>query len=306
MEKLFELEAKLKKAKEELEKNASMGYGNDAQTGMPAGTADVNMAKEEDCDDKIEDKMDEHNEKKHGEAKDEDSAKKSDIPKEITDQPSSEIIADNDPEQKPKSGEKWIKKSNESLSFNSGGQWSLNKALVADMRPDGEFDVPVKEVYDGDDEFVHVGNRGVDGDDKGKTEKLADKEKKMSTTGSSTKRTETKLNEYDRKTTNTTSGKKVPWGKSKEESITLSKNGQWSLIKNDYPSDSKHGKMINDLAHARAKESSGLDPAKIESLRDDNTYYGHHEQHSNELYRMKPHEIEYHHTKTFGRKKKPK
>ena len=172
MKKLLELEEKLKKAREELEKNMMMGYGgNSPTTGMPAGTADVNMAKEEDCEEKIDEKMDEHNEEKHGEAKDEDSAKKSDIPKEITDQTAGEIIAD---QEKPKPMEK-----SETLTFNPGGQWSLEKAIVMDQKPDGEFDVPVKEVYDGDDEFVHVGNRGVDGDDKGKTEKLADKEQRM-------------------------------------------------------------------------------------------------------------------------------
>ena len=161
MKKLLELEATLRKAREELEKNAQMGYGNDAATGMPSGTADVNMAKEEDCADDekkdkkmIDEKMDEHNEKEHGEPKDEDSAKKS------------ETVG--------------VSNQNQPLvKFHPNGQWSLNKVTQMDAKPNGEFDVPVKEVYDGDDDFVHVGNRGVDGDDKGKTDKLADKEKDL-------------------------------------------------------------------------------------------------------------------------------
>lgn len=154
MKKLLELEARLRKAKEELEKNAMMGYGGDS--GMPAGTAgeaDVNMAKEEHCSDEdkeadkkmIEEKMDEHNEKKHGEAKDVDSAKKSEL-----------------------------------IKFGMGGQWSLmGKGDTMDMKPNGEFDVPVKEVYDGDDAMDHAGNRSVDGSDKGKTVKESDTEKKL-------------------------------------------------------------------------------------------------------------------------------
>ncbi len=163
MKKLLELEAKLKKARAELEKNAMMGYGgNDPQTGMPPGTAGGNMgkqdlenhnyaAKADDDDDAkkdkkmIENKMDEHNEDKHGEPEDEDSAKK-----------------------KLKKGEL--------VKFYPNGQWSLEKATM-DPKPNGKFDVPVKEVYDGDDEYVHVGNRGVDGEDHGKTDKISDKEK---------------------------------------------------------------------------------------------------------------------------------
>jgi len=65
------------------------------------------------------------------------------------------------------------------IKYHPNGQWSLEKADVMAPRANGEFDVPVKDVYNGDDEFVHVGNRGVDGDDKGKTQKLSDKEKQM-------------------------------------------------------------------------------------------------------------------------------
>lgn len=161
MKKLLELEAKLRKAKEELEKQSILGSMNPTTTytGMPAGTAGVNVVKEEHCSEEdekadkkmIEDKMDEHNEKKHGEAKDTDSAKKSDVTKGY----------------------------NEMVKFEKNGQWSITKATIADMKPNGEFDVPVKEVYDGDDDFVHVGNRGVDGDDKGKVDKLSDKEKEL-------------------------------------------------------------------------------------------------------------------------------
>jgi len=193
MKKLLELEAKLIKAKEELEKNAQMGYGGDEAGGTPA--PDVNMAKEsllgsmnpmakdedeeEEKDDKkkdkkmIEAKLDEHNEKKHGEPKDENSAMKSDIPKDITDQDTSDIVAD---QEKPRPMEKGCETL---VKFHPNGQWSLEKADVMDPRANGKFDVPVEEVYNGDDEFTHIGNRGVDGDDKGKTQKMSDKEKKL-------------------------------------------------------------------------------------------------------------------------------
>jgi len=150
MKKLLELEARLKKAKEELEKQMGM----DGQTGMPmgaAGAADVNVAKKEHEDEKedkemIEEKLDEHNEDKHGEAKDEDSAKKSDVPKEITDQTTSEIIEDyqkpkgplEEKTKKPKgtdqsndSGESYkeldFKKGcKEMIKFEKNGQWSID------------------------------------------------------------------------------------------------------------------------------------------------------------------------------------
>lgn len=175
MKRLLELEAKLRKAKEDLQKNMDMM----GSSGMPGGTAaDVNMAKEEHCSEEdkkadekmIEEKLDEHNEKKHGEAKNTDSAKKSDIPKEITDQPVGDILDDQDkgPMEKGSPGEM--------IKFDKNGQWRMEKATM-EARPNGEFDVPVKEVYDGDDEFVHVGNRGVDNEDKGKNQKQSDKEK---------------------------------------------------------------------------------------------------------------------------------
>jgi len=50
---------------------------------------------------------------------------------------------------------------------------------VADPKPNGEFDVPVKEVYNGDDAMDHVGSRSVDGDKPGKTQKESDTEKKL-------------------------------------------------------------------------------------------------------------------------------
>lgn len=150
----------LKVIKSDIKKNATMGYGSD--TGMPMGTAgsgDVNMVKEEKHEDEKEDKkmmaeaMDEHNEKKHGEPKDKDSAYK----------------------------DMNVKKGcNELVKFGMNGQWSLmGKGDTMDMKPDGEFDVPVKEVYDGDDAMDHAGNRSVDGSDKGKTVKESDTEKKL-------------------------------------------------------------------------------------------------------------------------------
>lgn len=182
MKKLLELEEKLKKARAELEKNAMMGYGNDAATGMPMGTAgsgDVNMSKEEHCDEEdkkadkkmIESKMDEHNEKMHGEAKDKDSAKKYDDmdKREGTNTTANPV--------EPGMSAKYSADT-ELIKYNAGGQWSLSKATMT-PKPDGEFDVPVKEVYDGDDEYVHVGSRGVDGDKPGKERKVSDDEKRM-------------------------------------------------------------------------------------------------------------------------------
>ena len=51
------------------------------------------------------------------------------------------------------------------------------------------------------------------------------------TSGSSSLRSGTKLDEYKRETTNDTTGKKIRWGKSEAEQISLSKNGQWNLEK---------------------------------------------------------------------------
>jgi hypothetical protein len=87
MDRLLELEEKLRKAKEELEKNILQGYGGASAgmspaTGMPMGTAAGDMVNKKDHDDEEEDKkliekeMDEHNEKKHGEPEGEDSAMK--------------------------------------------------------------------------------------------------------------------------------------------------------------------------------------------------------------------------------------
>ena len=51
------------------------------------------------------------------------------------------------------------------------------------------------------------------------------------TSGSSSLRHGTKISDQNRETTNDTTGKKVPWGKSEAEEISLSKNGQWNLEK---------------------------------------------------------------------------
>lgn len=192
-----------KPIKARLKKNAMMGYGNDAQTGMPAGTADVNMAKEEHCSDEdkkadkkmIEDKMDEHNEKMHGEAKDKDSAKKSDYDDLQTTGTGESTKIKPTPENDTTPVDVKIKENtgkSELIKFGMNGQWSLmgkaqmddNKtdsksADVADQRPNGEFDVEVKDVYDGDDAMDHAGNRSVDGSDKGKTVKESETEKKL-------------------------------------------------------------------------------------------------------------------------------
>lgn len=92
MKKLLELEAKLKKAKEELEKQSllanmnPMGAGVAGGAGAGIGPASIGvnqaaMGKDEDNEEdddkkKIAEALDDHNEKKHGEAKDVDSAKK--------------------------------------------------------------------------------------------------------------------------------------------------------------------------------------------------------------------------------------
>lgn len=112
MDKLLELEKRLKEAKDQL-----------------------NKAKHEDeKEDKkmMADALDRHNEKKHGEAKDKDSAYKD---------------------------MKVEKACDEMVKFDTNGQWSLDK---------GEYDATHKEVMNGDDGKVEVGNKSVD-DDKGKT-----------------------------------------------------------------------------------------------------------------------------------------
>lgn len=143
-----------------LNKNAQMGYGDqggDGGTGAQAGAADAGAAQataksDEDVEKKdietcgtmdskedqkiIAEEIDAHNEKKHGEAKDVDSAKKSDI-------------------------------STELVKFDALGQWSLTKASVA-PKPKGEYSATHKEVLDGDDGKIEVGGKSVDGE-KGKT-----------------------------------------------------------------------------------------------------------------------------------------
>ena len=106
MNKLEELEKALRKY-QELLKNAQMGYA-----GQPGGMTQPSEAtmkaedeKEEKKDKKkdkkmIEEKLDEHNEKKHGEPKDEDSAMKFD----------SEDLT----------------KSTEIIHFNNNSQWSVD------------------------------------------------------------------------------------------------------------------------------------------------------------------------------------
>ncbi len=103
----------------------------------------------------IEDTMDRHNEDKHGEAKSKDSAK-SKVKKNVN-------MAYGD--------QKMVK-------FAKNGQWYMGKAdIIIDAKPDGKYDVPVKEVYDGDDKFKEVGGKGVEGD-KGRTIKVSEKEEK--------------------------------------------------------------------------------------------------------------------------------
>lgn len=103
MEKLLELEKRLKEYKTELEKNSMMGYG------------DVNgsLSQSEKHPDEKEDKrmiaeaLDEHNEKKHNESKDEDSAYKN---------------------MKVKKGENEEACKAEMIKFDTNGQWSLDKS----------------------------------------------------------------------------------------------------------------------------------------------------------------------------------
>lgn len=84
MKKLLELEAKLRKAKKELEKQSLLAGMNPMSAGAGSANTGVNqaaMGKDEDNekdDDKkkIAEALDVHNEKKHGEDKDVDSAKK--------------------------------------------------------------------------------------------------------------------------------------------------------------------------------------------------------------------------------------
>lgn len=127
MDKLDQLKKSLEEYKARLEKNAQMGYG--AQSGIESGAGQVNTAtvakedmkpapegsknretykeefgKEEHKDEKedkkmIAEAMDEHNEKKHGEDKDKDSAYK----------------------------DMKVKKE-EMVKFGANGQWSIDKA----------------------------------------------------------------------------------------------------------------------------------------------------------------------------------
>ena len=89
----------------------------------------------------IEEKLDEHNEKKHGEPKGEDSAFKAEL-----------------------------------IKYSANGQWSLNKKSM-DLASEGKYKASHKEVMDGDDKFKEVGGKSVDGD-KGKTIKVSEKEAK--------------------------------------------------------------------------------------------------------------------------------
>ena len=58
----------------------------------------------------------------------------------------------------------------ELIKYEKNGQWSLDKGDVMAPRPKSKLDVPVKDVYNGDDHTKEVGGKGVDGD-KGKTVK---------------------------------------------------------------------------------------------------------------------------------------
>jgi len=114
MKKLLELEIKLRKAKSELNKqevNAAPGGSAPSiasQIGWP-GTKKSEKEEEKKDDKKDKEEMaealDQHNEKKHGEAKDKDSAFK---------------------DLKVKKGEDYFK--TEMCKFDNNGQWSLHKA----------------------------------------------------------------------------------------------------------------------------------------------------------------------------------
>lgn len=66
----------------------------------------------------IAEALDDYNENKHGEAKDVDSAKKSDIPKEITDQSTGDIVGD--------AGDKGPLEKQKMVKFYKNGQWSMD------------------------------------------------------------------------------------------------------------------------------------------------------------------------------------
>lgn len=189
----------LKVIKSDLEKNAQMGYGSD--TGMPPGTAssgDVNMTKKEKHEDEKEDKkmmaeaMDQHNEKKHGEAKDKDSAYKDmNVEKGCSDY---------------------------AVKFEKNGQWRMEKKVREPSYGSASaYENPVnvegaakEKKYQGGDPR-HAETRGYK--TKAGLEREIPEGKKTFTSGSSGLRDRTKLNETTRNTTNTTSGKKVEWNR---------------------------------------------------------------------------------------------
>lgn len=131
-----------------------------AETGKPSIAEQIGMKKKEKKhEDEKEDKkmiaeaLDEHNEKKHGEPKDKDSAFKA------------EKV-----EVAPENSKNRQSYKQEFVKFEKNGQWSLDKGDVMAPRPKSKLDVPVKDVYNGDDHTKEVGGKSVDGD-KGKTVK---------------------------------------------------------------------------------------------------------------------------------------
>ena len=58
----------------------------------------------------------------------------------------------------------------EMIKFEKNGQWSMSKGDTMAPRPKSKLDVPVKDVYNGDDHTKEIGGKSVDGD-KGKTVK---------------------------------------------------------------------------------------------------------------------------------------
>lgn len=111
MKKLLELETQLRKAKEDLEKqavNSAPGGGTSSiasQIGWPGANKSEGHMDEEEDKKIIAEALDDHNEKKHGEDKDKDSAFK---------------------DMKVKKAEEYFKA--EMCKFDKNGQWSLEKA----------------------------------------------------------------------------------------------------------------------------------------------------------------------------------
>lgn len=182
MKKLEELEKSLKEYQELLKSSLGdmitagiQGSGSTPQGGINSALGKEDEKEDEKKDKKlIEEKLDEHNEKKHGEAKDEDSAFKAEDsnfgltasngslkPKSTGKQPPKGSMHGEVKEIKMKKGEDNL------VKFHPNGQWSLEKKSM-DKAPEGKYKASHKEVMDGDDGKVEVGGKSVDGD-KGKT-----------------------------------------------------------------------------------------------------------------------------------------